>query len=259
MTKTKRRPTAITTEFKVDELARAAGTTVRNVRAYQERGLLPAPRRCGRVGIYGPEHLARLRMIGPMLERGYSLSNVAELVEAWEKGHDIGKLLGLEAALTSPWTGESPQHITKAQLHDMFGSAVDPEIMTKTLEAGILKIEGDTIVVPSMKLLRASALLAKEGVPLGELLRVIVDLRASIERAAMELVELTVRYVFGRYGKGNLPPAEDVPRLAELVWKCRPLVIQTVDYEMARAMERASEKYRGDKLSEVLDQLRSRK
>lgn len=30
-------------EYSVDELARAAGSSVRNVRAYQDRGLLPPP------------------------------------------------------------------------------------------------------------------------------------------------------------------------------------------------------------------------
>ena len=41
-----------TTEYRIDELARLGGTTVRNVRAYQDRGLLPSvpsPRACGSV------------------------------------------------------------------------------------------------------------------------------------------------------------------------------------------------------------------
>ncbi|MFB9386717.1 MerR family transcriptional regulator [Pseudonocardia petroleophila] len=37
-------------EYRIDELAHTAGTTVRNIRAYQDRGLLPPPRRVGRVG-----------------------------------------------------------------------------------------------------------------------------------------------------------------------------------------------------------------
>jgi len=41
----------------IDELARAAGTTVRNVRVYQDRGLLAPPERRGRLGLYGPDHL----------------------------------------------------------------------------------------------------------------------------------------------------------------------------------------------------------
>ena len=65
-------------EYTIDELAREAGATVRNIRAYQERGILPPPRRQGRVGLYGASHLARLKIIGSMLARGYTIANVAE-------------------------------------------------------------------------------------------------------------------------------------------------------------------------------------
>ncbi len=82
---------------------------MRNIRAYQERGLLPPPERRGRVGIYGEAHLARLKIIAPLLERGYSLANVAELIGTWEGGHDISKLLGLEAAITSPCPTNRPR------------------------------------------------------------------------------------------------------------------------------------------------------
>ena len=46
-------------EYSIDELARVAGTTVRNVRAYQDRGILPPPERRGRNGVYNHTHLAR--------------------------------------------------------------------------------------------------------------------------------------------------------------------------------------------------------
>jgi DNA-binding transcriptional MerR regulator len=39
-------------EYRVAEVARLAGMTVRNVRVYQDRGLLPPPRRQGRIGLY---------------------------------------------------------------------------------------------------------------------------------------------------------------------------------------------------------------
>src|SRR5947209_5281538 len=57
-------------QYRVDDLARAAGTTVRNVRAYQERGLLDPPRREGRVAYFDDSHLARLKLITSMLDRG---------------------------------------------------------------------------------------------------------------------------------------------------------------------------------------------
>src|SRR4051812_21360790 len=95
-------------ELRVDDLARAAGTTARNVRLYQERGLLPPPRLVGRVGWYGEAHLARLRLITRLLDRGYSLGNIAELLSTWEAGRDIGSVLGVEQVLTVPWNDEAP-------------------------------------------------------------------------------------------------------------------------------------------------------
>src|SRR5579885_2120055 len=60
-------------EYSVDELAHIAGTTVRNVRTYQDRGVLPPPEKRGRKGFYNDTHLARLRLIGQLLQRGYTL------------------------------------------------------------------------------------------------------------------------------------------------------------------------------------------
>ncbi len=55
----------------VDELAAQAGVTVRTVRFYSTRGLLPppviGPRRVGR---YGREHLARLALIEELQGQG---------------------------------------------------------------------------------------------------------------------------------------------------------------------------------------------
>ncbi len=93
-------------EYRIDELARQAGTTVRNVRAYQDRGLLPPPRRQGRVGFYSEFHLARLRLIGALLGRGYTLSNITELIAGWERGKDLGELLGPGTALIGSWSDE---------------------------------------------------------------------------------------------------------------------------------------------------------
>src|SRR5690242_6473215 len=86
-------------EYRLDDLAHAAGVTVRNVRAYAERGLLPAPRRVGRVNLYDETHLARLRLINRLLERGYTVAHIADFIATWEGGHDLGQTLGLEAAL----------------------------------------------------------------------------------------------------------------------------------------------------------------
>lgn len=79
----------------VDELARRAGTTSRNVRALQTKGLLPGPVLVGRTGSYGTEHLLRLRAVLDLQGRGFGLAAIRELLAAWEAGLTLDEVLGL--------------------------------------------------------------------------------------------------------------------------------------------------------------------
>ncbi|NIR39325.1 MAG: MerR family transcriptional regulator, partial [Actinobacteria bacterium] len=65
--------------FRVEELADAAGVAVDTVRYYQRRKLLAPPERVGRVAVYDEEHLARLREIRSLAERGFTLAQIKEL------------------------------------------------------------------------------------------------------------------------------------------------------------------------------------
>jgi DNA-binding transcriptional MerR regulator len=245
-------------EYTIDELAQAAKTTVRNVRAYQDRGLIPPPERRGRTGIYANEHLSRLRIIGQMLSRGYTLSSIGELLLAWEDGQDLGALLGLEAAVSSPWTTETPKHVSFVELARMFGGKFDPRWLVKANELGVLRQEGLGFVAPSPRMIQAGAELVKSGIPLDEMLDVVAQLRANVEVAAEEMVRLVEKHIFDRYGTG-LPPREEAPGLGEMIWRLRPLVEMAVHAEVARAMEIAATRHLGDRLAHVLDQLERRK
>jgi DNA-binding transcriptional MerR regulator len=245
-------------EYSIDTLAQTAGATVRNVRSYQERGLLPPPERRGRNAVYTDAHLARLRVIGRMLERGYSLGNVSELIAAWQNGQDIAQLLGLESALTSPWSDETPVLLPLEKVQSMFSGELPVNAVVKCLELGLLQPEpeGDSFRVPSLKLLQVGATLAKEGIPIEELLGIIEGLRSNVERVASDLVQLVVRYVFDKYGSDRLPPAEEAPHLAELVWQLRPMAMQAVDAEVARAMEMAVNRFVGERFTQILAQMK---
>lgn len=245
-------------EFTVDELARAAGTTVRNVRAYQDRGLLEPPERRGRAGIYTESHLARLRIIGQLLDRGYTLASIGELFAALEQGHDLAQLMGLEHAVTSPWTDETPAYYSLVDLVKLYGGSFNPHWLARAAELGILQQEGARFRAPSPRLLYAGSELVKAGIPLDEMLEVVAQLRANVEQAAESMVRLVEKHVFDRFGKG-LPPAEEMPKVADIVWRLRPLVEMAVHAEIARAMELAANKHIGDRLSHVLDQLKNLK
>ena len=95
----------------IDQLAREAGVTTRSIRAYQTSGLLPHPRLSGRVGVYDDGHLARLRYIAHLQERGFSLAAIRDLLTAWEQGRSLSDVLGFEDALTAPWTDEAPGRV----------------------------------------------------------------------------------------------------------------------------------------------------
>jgi DNA-binding transcriptional MerR regulator len=86
------------TPLTVDQLARLAGTTTRNVRAFQTQGLLHRPVLRGRTGLYGQEHLDRLRAILRLQMAGFSLGAVAVLFEASERGLTLEQVLGVPAA-----------------------------------------------------------------------------------------------------------------------------------------------------------------
>ena len=89
-------------EYTIDELARAAETTVRSVRVYHERGLLPSPDVRGRIGYYGSDHLNRLQTISRLLGRGMKLNGIRELLAAWDRGDGLADVLGVPDQPATP-------------------------------------------------------------------------------------------------------------------------------------------------------------
>lgn len=82
---------------RIDELAEDAGTSVRNIRVYQERGLLQPPVRRGRTAYYGPGHKQRLALIMRLLDRGYTFATIEELLIAERHGFTLTELLAVES------------------------------------------------------------------------------------------------------------------------------------------------------------------
>jgi MerR family transcriptional regulator, copper efflux regulator len=69
----------------VGDLARASGKTVRAIHHYEELGLLrPHARSKGRYRLYDQASVTRVRWIGKLHDLGLSLSQIQEVVAAWE-------------------------------------------------------------------------------------------------------------------------------------------------------------------------------
>ncbi|GAA3478780.1 MerR family transcriptional regulator [Streptomyces yanii] len=236
-------PSAATTrsavEYRIEDLAHASGATVRTIRAYQDRGLLPTPERRGRANVYQDTHLARLRQIADLLDRGYTLASIKELLEAWDAGRGLGGVLGLVAEVHGPWTDEQADRITLDELHAKFGGVQDDQAVAEAVELGVLeRIPGreDEFLVPSPQELSVAVELHAAGVPLIAISGHLRELRGQVEHIASRFLEFTTEHVFARY-LGHRPPTDaDAAEAASLVRRLRPLAQQTVDAELARAM-----------------------
>ena len=88
-------------ELTIEQLAYETGMSVRNIRNHQSRGLLPPPEVRARIGYYGPDHVARLRLIQEMQAEGFKLSAIERLIG--EHGAGVDRFVGLRQAITAPF------------------------------------------------------------------------------------------------------------------------------------------------------------
>ncbi len=226
-------------EYRIDDLARAAGTTVRNVRVYQDRGLLPPPRREGRAGIYTDVHLGRLRLIGQLLERGYTFAHIAEFFEGWQSGKNLTEVLGLEEVLTTAWTDELADYLSAEQLIELFGAEqLSPDALGRAIEQELVVPDGDRYRVPSPRLLHAGSELVKAGIPLVAVLELSASLARDMDASAARLIGAVQDHVVLTHPALADGTDADVADLTALINRLKPLAQLAVDAHLARAMER---------------------
>src|SRR3954447_19274193 len=117
-TQTTGAPPAADQDMTIEQLAAEVGMSVRNIRNHQSRGLLPPPEVRARIGYYGPDHVARLRLIQELQADGLKLSAIQRLLG--EHGAGAERFVGLRRAVTAPFAEESPEVLTLAELAERF-------------------------------------------------------------------------------------------------------------------------------------------
>jgi DNA-binding transcriptional MerR regulator len=223
----------------IDELARESGVTSRNIRAYQTRGLLPSPRMEGRVGYYDDAHLARLRYIASLQERGFSLAAIQCLLDAWDEGRGLNEVLGFEEALTAPWSDETPQRVSIEWLLERFPEAIDDlSLVQRAVALGLLREVDGGLEAPSPRLVKIGAELVAAGVPLPAVLDEYERLVADADRIAGRFVLLFESNVWERFVEAGMPP-ERLGEVTDALQRARPTALAAMDAALAHAMERA--------------------
>lgn len=240
-------------EFTIDQLAFAAHTTVRNIRAYQDRGLLHPPQRRGRVGIYSEIHLARLRIISQLIERGYSLTTIGDLITAWESGRRLSDVLGLEVAVTTAWSKETPVGITIEQLLGDFQGNITQADIQRIIALGYIEIEGTQIRILKPRIYNASKELVAAGIPMADLIEHVSMVRTDIERLAERFVDMALFHLIDKkYSTDSLPDGEGVATLAKFIKRTPALAEMIVDTEIERLLDMTLNNALVERLEKVL-------
>ncbi len=169
-------------DYRVEDLAEAAGVGVDTVRYYQGRKLLPAPRREGRVAWYGDHHLKRLREIRDLAQRGFTLAQIRELADA--EGDRL--LADLAKADAVDPTLDRTELARRADVPEL--------IVDIAVGAGLLPAEGERgderFAPDSIEMLAAARDLVSGGAPLGELTQLAMRHVANIESVIDDAIEL---------------------------------------------------------------------
>jgi DNA-binding transcriptional MerR regulator len=111
-------------QWRIDDLARLAGTTVDTIRFYQREGLLPPATRRGRSMLYGPLHLERLERIRDLQARHFTLKGIRALAQE-------GRLTMLDRLFTDQTRTYSRDELVAE-------SGLTPEQVERLEEAGLL-------------------------------------------------------------------------------------------------------------------------
>jgi DNA-binding transcriptional MerR regulator len=224
--------------FTIEELSFRSGVTTRSIRDYQTRGLLPPPQlRAGqRSAFYEPEHLARLRVIGRMQERGHSLEGIKKLLEALDSGKTLQQLLGVESAVAEVSADHSVT-MSESEFRQKVPKEMDADALIQMLrQAGLLVREGEQLRVPYPDLLRLGTKAAASGMPLNALLMEYSRISRDVNGIAKRCVALFMKFVAEPYNTAGLP-ADRLTEYVDSIKSLRVMAAGMIESMVARALD----------------------
>jgi len=190
-------------DLTIEQLAAEVGMSVRNIRNHHSRGLLPAPEVRARVGYYGAEHVARLRLILDLQADGFNLAAIERLMSA--SGGSAARLLGLRHAMTAPFESETPEVVTGEELLQRFGE-VDAKDVERIRKLKLLvPLGNDRFEVPSPALMKAAEQVTELGISLHAALSLVERVSRDCESISRAFVRLYLEELWEPFVEGDQP------------------------------------------------------
>jgi DNA-binding transcriptional MerR regulator len=195
-------------EMTIDQLARRVGMTVRNVRAYTSRGLVPPPRLVGRTGYYDEEHASRLRLVRDLVERGYTLSAVEKALSenvAVADSHALDLLALLANPLGQP---QAPETLAVAALARLAGLDQEAQeaLLPRLEELNLVeKLDDSTVRLVQPTLVRSGAQAMSLGLAPDTVIGMLGTLNDSLDQIAEPFVSAFREEVWAPFRDAGMP------------------------------------------------------
>lgn len=221
----------------IENLSLRSGVTTRNIRAYQSRGLLPPPvsRAGSRAAFYTTEHLAKLRLVSRLQDRGFSLAGIADLLEALASGKSIEQVLGVESAIIASEEDQS-RVVSEHALRALLPESIDRDAAIKQLLAvGLIDRHERKYRIRHARVFQLGVEATGAGIPLEALLDEFVRLRADQHEIALRFVALFAGHVLRPFVDAGMPK-DELPSIIERMKQLRQLAVEASDALMRQAI-----------------------
>ena len=121
----------------LDELTARVGMSVRNVRFYTTKGLVPPPIRRGRSGYYTADHVARLELVQELQSHGFTLSAIERYVANIPRDA-TPEDIALQRTMLAPWQHESPIEMSRTELDKRAARRLSDDDLTTLAALGVV-------------------------------------------------------------------------------------------------------------------------
>ena len=214
----------------LDELCTRVGMSVRNIRFYTTRGLVPPPIRRGRSGYYSPEHVVRLELVQELQAHGFTLSAIERYVARIPEDATAADI-AVHRTLLAPWMADATQELTRAQLDLRAGRTLGDEDLEQLELMEVITPQRNHRYAVVLSHLSVGLGLIELGYPTEAVLaakKVYAEHGRAIAEELNQVFRTMVLPVYKERGLG-------VDQLQELVERVKPLTITALvaSYELA--------------------------
>jgi DNA-binding transcriptional MerR regulator len=227
----------------IENLSIRSGVTTRNIRAYQSRGLLPAPvaRSGERAAFYTAEHLARLRLVSRLQERGFSLAGIADLLDSLAAGKTLEQVLGIESAIVESEAEDESRIVDQSEFRALLPDSTDLDASIERLVAvGLVDRHERAYRIRNPRVFELGLAAVQAGIPVEALLDEFVRLRGDLHEVALRFVALFTRHVLDPFLEAGMPK-EQLDAVVEHLKRLRQLAVSATETLMRQAISDETE------------------